>query len=394
MKKTLQILFTICLSASAIFYPLDNLMSQILSAETYNERHVQNELNSSLLVPIDIAVAIANINILSLEEQRDALNELSGEQYANLIQTNQVASQQFMRRMYDSVRYDSLGLHCGQNCDQWEVWTALGGGQAYQRNSHGAKGFKLNDVNVAFGVQKPLNFCFLNSWLTVGLAGSYECDDIHFKQGGHAKANNWQGAIYYMWNNCNFYSFSTTILGSDCIRVKRPIEFGFIDARAHSRARITQWTSYSEVGLNLNADYAYVQPFIGIEYAFYRRHALSENHAGSLGLHVRGKNVSATIGRLGVHLTSCLPWWDLFLSADAAWRYRFNFLQERIQVGFRDFGSQFRIKGVHQHPHGIEGTLNLAKCFCDRWQAYVEVSGEKWDRYAAWNLSGGVNVSW
>lgn len=378
MKKTLCTLFNFCLSSLALFYPLDNLMSassefSSFSGLTYNERHVESQLVfvpfEAALLPPDEVAAVALIAALPISEQIDVLNQLSGEQYTNVIQTNQLASQQFMRRMYDAVRFDSLGLCCGQNCNEFDVWAAVGGGQAFQRHSHGAKGFRLSDVNVAFGVQKPLNFCLWNSWLTVGLAGDYQADHIHFNQGGHGNSSNWQGALYYMWNNCNFYSFSATILGSDCIKVRRPIDIGFIDLRPKSRLRITQWTSYSELGLNLNVDCLYIQPFVGIEYAFYRRHALSEHHTDILGLHVRGKNVSATIGRVGLHLTTALPWYDLYLSGDIAWRSRLNFLQERIRVRFQDFGDEFRVKGVHQKPNGIEGALYLAKCFCNNWQA-------------------------
>lgn len=396
MKKTLNSLFIICLSL-AVFYPLDHLLSLITSADTYNERHVEFQLNDGALSP-EAALIIASIEPLSLAEQRRALNDLSGQQYANLVQSNQAASQQFMRRMYESVRYDSLGLHCGSNCDQFQVWSAVGGGQVYQRRSHGTRGFRMDDVNVAFGVQKPLNICFLDSWLTLGAAGSYESDDLRFNHGGHGKGNDWQGAIYYMWNNCRYYSFSATILGDDCIKIRRPFHFDRIDGRARhqtrSRARITQWTSYSEFGFNCHYHCFYIQPFVGIEYAFYRRHALSEHHAHPFNLHIRGKNVSATIGRLGVHLTTALPCWDLFLSGDLAWRSRFNFLQERFQAHFKNFGSQFRIKGPHQKPNGVEGALNLAKCFCDCWEAYVELAGERWERYSAWNLSGGLSVSW
>lgn len=393
MKKIIKTLLTISFGACALFYPQEKLMSELTTAETYNERNVQYHLNHIVTDP-DAAFVIAYLNTLDPSTQRAALNDLSGEQYANLIQSNQAASQQFMRRMYDSVRYESLGLCCGQNCDQWRVWSALGGGQVFQRKSYGAKGFRMDDVNVAFGVEKPLNFCFLNSWLTIGAAGSYESDDLHFNQGGHGKGNNWQGAIYYMWNNCRYYSFSATILGTDCIKIRRPIDFGFIDRRTHSRTRITQWTSYSEIGLNYNCSCLYIQPFFGIEYAFYRRHALSEHHADALNLHIRGKNVSATIGRLGVHLTTSLPCWDLFLSGDLAWRWRFNFLQERIRARFREFGGEFRIKGPHQKSNGVEGALVLGKNFCDCWQAYVEVAGERWERYAAWNVSGGLSVTW
>ncbi len=394
MKKTLSLLFNICLSTCAIFYPVDNLLNASYSTETYNERHVQAQLNSVLESSVDLGYAVDSFSALSESDPSDSLNSLSGEQYTNLIQSNQVASQQFMRRMYEPVRYDSLGLCCGQNCDQFRVWSAIGGGRAYQSHSHGAKGFKLSDYNIAVGAQKPLNICFLNSWLTVGVAASYERDEIHFNQGGHGKANNWQGAIYYMWNNCHFYSFSATILGSDCIKIKRPIHFFDFHRRARNNARITQWTSYSEVGLNLNCSCFYIQPFLGIEYAFYRRHALSEHHARPFSLHIRGKNVSATIGRVGVHLTADLPCWGLFASADLAWRSRFNFLQERIKANFKEFGSEFRIKGPHLKPNGFEGALSLAKCFCDNWQGYVELAGERWSRYSAWNVSGGVNYNW
>lgn len=393
MKKTLLTLFTICLSSCAIISPFDKLFS-INSAVTYNERHVEKQLNGQFL-PQEVTDIVADISLRSRSEQRRLLNDLSGEQYANLIQTNQVSSQQFMRRMFDAVRYDSLGLHCGQNCDPFKFWSAIGGGQAFLRSSHGAKGFRLSDFNIAVGAQKPLNFCFMNSWLTVGLAADYEYDDIRFRRRGHGKGNNWQGAFYYMWNNCRFYSFSATILGSDCIKVRRHINLRFFHRNPRSKARITQWTSYSEAGLNLQCRCVYVQPFLGVEYAFYRRHALSEKRRFHfLNLHVRGKNVSATIGRLGVHLTTALPCWDLFLSGDLAWRFKFNFLQERIKAHFREFGREFRIKGPHQKTNGVEGALYLSKCFCERWQTYIELAGERWDRYSAWNLAGGVELVW
>lgn len=398
MKK---ILYALCLSSCALLYPFDHLTSvPITSAETYNERNVEFQLTNTGSSSSDLTNVVTSINSLSDSQQRNALNKLSGEQFANIIQINQVASQQFMRRMYDTVRFDSLGLQCGQNCDQFRIWSAIGGGQATLRKSHHSKGFKLDNANFAVGVLKPLNFCFLKSWLTVGAAVSYERDNIRFDQGGKDNlGENWQGALYYMWNNCHFYSFSATILGNDFIRIKRPINFGTtpvttIHRRARSRARITQWTSYSEIGMNLNYNCLYFQPFLGIEYASYRRHALSEHHAHSVSLHIRGKSVCATIGRAGVHLTMNLPCWNLLLSGDLAYRYRFNLHRETIRANFKECGSEYRVRGVRLTRNGVEGALNLSKCFCDCWQAYLEVAGEKWSRYSAWNVSGGLNFTW
>lgn len=394
MKKIVNSMLC-CLAACAVLYPMGEVSAAITSAKTYNERHVQRQLNS-LIVPLEIGLVNAALALLPVDEQRKALSDMSGEQYANVIQTNQTASQHFMRRMYDSVRFDTLGLQCGQNCDNLcDSWLAIGGGQSFQRNSHGAKGYRNSDFNITLGATKPLNFCLFDSWLTVGLAANYQRDWIKFKQGGRGHADNWQGALYYMWNNECFYSFSATILGSDCIRVRRPIDINNIFSfKARSKVRITQWTSYSEIGLNYNWDCIYIQPFAGIEYAFYRRHALSEHGADSLNLHVRGKNVSATIGRFGVHLTTNLPCWDVLLAADLAWRTRFNFLQERIHGNFEDFGSRFRIKGPHQKSNGFEGSLLASKCFCDLVQTYVEFSGEVWDRYYAYNITLGANLAW
>ena len=116
MKKIMCSILNFCLCSFVIFYPTSHLTSVITSARTYNERHVQNQLNSAILPPLQVAEAIALISSLPPSEQREALNQLSGEQYTNLVQSNQTASQQFMRRMYESVRYDSLGLRCGENC--------------------------------------------------------------------------------------------------------------------------------------------------------------------------------------------------------------------------------------------------------------------------------------
>lgn len=394
MKKIVRSLLS-CLTICAAITPFSHANAvDITSARTYNERHVQKELNR-LFVPLEVLNEKAAILALPAREQRDVLNEISGEQFANVIQTNQTASQQFMRRMYDSVRFDSLGLQCGQNCSNIDSWIAIGGGQSFQKSSHGAKGYKNSDFNVTLGVTKPLNFCLFDTWLTVGLAANYERDNIKFRRNGRGHANNWQGALYYMWNNECFYSFSATILGSDCIHIKRHIEIGdSFRFRPRSKVRITQWTSYSEFGLNYCWNSIYVQPFIGVEYAFYRRHANSERGGDSLNLHIRGKNVSATIGRLGAHFTYNLPCWDVLVAADLAWRCRFNFLQERIHGNFRDFGSRFRIKGPHQKPNGVEAALLFSKCFCDYVQTYLEISGEKWSRYSAYNVALGANLTW
>jgi outer membrane autotransporter protein len=393
MKKTSITLLNICLGVSALFYPTDKVSAVITGAQTYNERHTQDALNSPLLAPTAIGIENAIISAQSADQQRDTLNDISGEQYANIIQSNQIASQQFMRRMYEPVRYDSLGLRCGQNCDEWNVWGAVGGGQAELKNSKSAKGYKLNDWNVAFGAQKPINFCMFDSWLTVGVAGYYERDDIKFRQNGRGHGDNWQGGLYYMWNNDRFYSFAATIIGTDKVHVKRHINS--LELTARGRARTTQWTSYSEIGYNLCYNCIYVQPFAGIEYAWYRRHGLTEHGASPLNLHVRGKEFSSTIGRFGVHLTANLPYWDgILVSGDLAWRTRFNFLTERFQASFRHFSHpRFRIHGAHVKPNGFEGSLTLAKCFCDYYQGYVQIEGQAWDRYSTWDLSAGVNAT-
>lgn len=124
-------LFNICLGTCAFFYPLEEINAVITSAETYNERHVANQLNIALtelpLLPPALAAELLLINALPASAQRAVLNDLSGEQYANLVQANQVDSQQFMRRMYDAVRFDSLGLCCGQNCNEFDTWASVGG---------------------------------------------------------------------------------------------------------------------------------------------------------------------------------------------------------------------------------------------------------------------------
>jgi len=78
MNKILYKMLTLCLIACATLYPINDA-NAIISADTYNERHVQDQLNTVLLTPPDAAAAIASINMLPFDAQRDALNELSGE---------------------------------------------------------------------------------------------------------------------------------------------------------------------------------------------------------------------------------------------------------------------------------------------------------------------------
>jgi outer membrane autotransporter protein len=391
MKKSVMTLFNICLGVSAMLCPFGNASA----ADTHNQRNVRDALDIAALTSPELAADAALIASLPPANQAIALDSLSGEQFANVIQINQVSSQQFMRRMYDSVRYETLGLNCGQNCDEYSVWGAIGGGEASQKSSHGAKGYRLDDWNISFGAYKPIDFCFLDSWLTVGVAGSYERDDVRFKNHGRGHNDNWQGAIYTSWICQDFYSFSANIIGAAQNFIKRPVSIvtGSVQ-HARSRARSTQWTSYSEIGYNLCWDCLYIQPFAGIEYAWYRRHALSEHGAAEKNLHIRGRDTSATTGRFGVHLTTNLPTWGILVSGDLAYRARFSFLREHFKGSFEGHNHpRFHIHGPSQKPSGFEGALTFAKCFCDTYHGYIEIAGEQWSRYSAWNLSGGISAS-
>lgn len=355
-------------------------------AITPNEINVSHTLDTTTSPGTDPTTLIMNLVTLSEPAFLSALNQLSGVQYANLIQLNELGNRRFMRQIFDPFRADFACPCKTYCCGEVIGWSSIEGGQSFLRSDYNARGLNLYDVDVSVGAHR-----YFNSNLAVGIAGNYEYDHANFYQGGTGNANNFQGALYAMCQNKCGYLFGEVAGGYTHWNVRRPIGFASYFETARGTSEISHVALYGEGGINWWLCNYLLQPFFALEYGHYWRNHTYETGAAAASLFIHSHDVDDFESRLGLHATR--TYCNIVFSADADWRYRYLGLGDSLTMNFEEFGSAFDIVGPRQDRNAFEGALYVGTPVCGNF-VYLEGFGEVWNRFASYGVTLGLERSW
>jgi hypothetical protein len=358
-------------------------------AETNSELNVAAQIDSITNPNTDLQSVLHDLVGLTPAGLNYALDQLSGQQYTSIFQVSQLSTRRFLRDLMVPFRLNVL-TDCEQPrscCGEIEFWEDLQYGRTFVRGDHEAKGYRLHNIDFAIGAQMPLDECW-----NVGVAAFYEHDHIHYQLGGSARVNTILGAVYGGYQDEYFYALGDLLVGYSHFKLKRDIDFtASIDRTAHSRPKVYDVTFYTEGGINFfECNNYYLQPFVGLEFGWYRHNHFSENGANSIDLSVKSKDCFNFDSRLGLRISTILPW-DLIFNAEAAWQYRCNQNDNKVRVRFENFGSEFSIKGPKQKRNGIDGTIFVAKNICGELNVFAQAVGERWEHFSNYTFAIGVD---
>lgn len=390
-------------------------------ADTYNQRQVAEQLNTinpSSATPEELNVLF---NLLALSSQpatvdaaRQALSEMSGEQYTNHLFTSELIGRRFVRRLYDPLR--SIILNNGACCDRdvyyncyesngctvlddtpWipnnlvvGPWIEISGGHTFFRHDNNARGFQSNNYEVTIGLQSTVT----DIW-TLGIAGSYAHENINYNIGGSGNINTGLLGIYGLYRPEGCYVILDLIGNYNWGKVKRPIDIGSLHYVAHSNPKFAEGMFYIEMGKDVCIPYSglLIQPFLGFEVDFYGSKRIVERHADPINLVINKKSRTNAFSRLGIHLaTTNMASWNI--SLDAAWQYRMTTTSNHVSEHFEDFGNTFDIKGVALPRNSLDISAYISTVINDEWELFAEISGERWSRGGSFDIVGGVKFSW
>lgn len=355
-------------------------------AETSNQEHVAQQIDGIAVPTGDEAVIVNNLLGLTQSQLRAALDEMAGEQYTYLVETNQNSDTRFGRRIFDAVR-DSLDpCSCEYACCGIDAWMAFEGGYGSLSNSKLARGFHASDVDVSVGVDGRRD-CLL-----FGIAANVESTHLKFKLNGHSNLYNAQGAIYGAFITPQFYVFSDLIAGAGSMHFRRHINFGDIHRTTHSKPRFTHGLLYAEFGWNVPYCGILVQPFIGADFGYVHAQKFYEHCANALNLSIKGRSVWSQNLYLGGHFSStcgCVQY-----NADIAYKHRFGSLGTTLHARFIDFGDAFAVTGTRYSRDGLVGSLNAVVGIAGCLDLYVEFSGEVWNKWYTCAGTIGLRGTW
>lgn len=379
-----------------VILKIETLFSSL--AYTSNEIQVANQLNSITNPTPELQAMLDALTLLGTTDPEAAtlaLDQMTGQQYTNLVVAAEISTHQFIRRLYDPLRsivttypcncYDS----CCEPCPTLDLWIEGGGGRTFIEGTANTRGFHTDGYEVTGGVQST----FKRDW-TVGLAGSYVKDTVSYNVGGSGKKQTGYAGIYGLYRPANFYVLADGVFGYTENKVRRFISIGDLAYTSNSKPTTYQGSGYIEAGIDCPWNCMLLQPFLGFEASYYNRKGFTETGANPLNLVVSKKSHTNVFSRLGAHLTTNQLPYNLSLSVDLAWQYRITSLGNSINERFQSFGDNFTIKGLHFRRSSVDAAATITAVVFDNWQLYLEASGERWSRASTYNFLGGVKFSW
>lgn len=375
-----------------VFLTFQNTFS--LLGNNSNERAVADQLQLITNPTKEEALALNAIASRPPREAERVLRQLSGEQYTFALFAAQESTERFLRRLFDPVRTiistDPCCSYAPCNCSSpLEPWISGGYVHSSMKSTKAAQGFHGNGYEISFGVQDRLN----RFW-TVGVAGAYQKDKLHYGLGGTGSNRTGLGAFYALYRPSSFYFMGDLVVGFSKQHLNRPIDIdnSFCLSKS-SKPETFQTALYIEAGKDFWIECMLFQPFIGLETGFYRRNHIKEHHDVLFDITVLEKSIGTASTRLGMHFNS--QFMNCFeLSADLAWRYQINSIDNHIETRFATFGLEFETDGVNWGRNSVDGALNLSYLICNCVEIYAEADGQWWDKASAYSLIGGLKARW
>ncbi len=303
-----------------IYYSFGGVAPRALlpAAQTRNQIEVATALDalSGNTTP-DVQFFIDAVNLLPANQQRRALDSLSGETYGTLSSISLKMGDRSLRtisnRLINNGSFlaggDSMLL--GQAAPVFESdhgdqvlrsqspvygasgWTQGFGGSGNWSGNGNAAGANYRLSGFAYGADLAGDDSGV-----FGLTGGHGYSSFQTDRKDNGTATSHQVGLYLLKNFESFYGLSVFNYSRNHYDVTRLITIGPLQQLASSSSSGNQFGSYSEAGMNLDTMFVRFQPFVGLQHMSVSSGSVFESPAGGAGLNVR----SHTANTLQTHL--------------------------------------------------------------------------------------------
>jgi uncharacterized protein with beta-barrel porin domain len=396
MMKRIIVTYITCLLSLFYsgLYAIDRI-DLVHIAETHNQQLVVEAINNLAFDLPAFQPILQEFSRLDDFEIRDALNQMSGVQYTNLILVSELSNRQFNRRVFDPVRPYLIANPCATYTyctykPTIDFWISFAGGRRFIHGNKDATGFRVSDYDITAGAQVRL----LRE-LTIGGAVFFERNTISYRIGGHVRNNNVLGGFYALYRPKYFYIFADFNGGNNTNKMRRRIHIGNLNQTSKANFQVNQAGFYGELGTDLGYRFVLVQPFVAIESGTYRFRRVREHEAFPLDLSIRGRSFTNASSRLGVHVSSAPLKNGWLMGFDLSWNYRLSSERNFVFGRFNDFdGTSFKVKGLPLNRNSFEALVFINKRMNKCWDVFFEGNGVGSQHTFAYSFIGGIAFTW
>ncbi len=372
----------------------------------------------------NFAIALTQLTTLNTNPLSGALNQISGDIYANIStierQTTNVQMQLLSNRLagltgpgipavgvaqrQHKIRFvsssssdaqgsdsSSTGLERGsQNWTSWAQGYGLGGNVAGDGNASGSR-YRLGGT--LFGAER-----WLNESTMFGVLGGYAGTSVgDHRDGSTAQISAYQAGLYELFRHDSFYVSNIDLYGNNSYNVSRPLRFGSVNQAASGSYSGNQWAHYTELGTTFELDDIRLQPFTGMQYMHLDQNGFTETGAGSLNLTTDGQTVDSVRNGIGARLSTETMWSNVLVvpTLSAQYQHEWGNGTQLISSSFSGVPTaQFITTGDRTGRDFGLFTLNATAYLTERFSLYGTVNAQVASRYHAIIGSGGFQYSW
>jgi outer membrane autotransporter protein len=388
----------ICYTAIALLSFCDiNAEPPPYATSTSNQQLVADQIETLKPITWEIFL-LETLSQMDVAPAEKIFDQMSGQQYTSLFTSTEIINRQFIRRLYDPLRF-LISNPCSCNEEVYELcssrgidaWAEGSGGRSFLDGNKNAQGFKMSGYEVSIGAQKRFTPCW-----TFGAGGCYAMNHIDYNVGGGSKINTVLGAVYALYRPEGYYALADVTFGSSKNDIHRRVNFNLPqhDYLLKNKPNISQVAFYGEAGFDWLCNCVLVQPFVGLEANRFKRSCGIDHGYAPLRLIYSKKEITNAYSRLGFHLTTPENCYDLTFAFDLAWQYRLNSAHNSLEVRFDKFGTPFTITGIPDERNSLGMGFTVWSEIFEGWTMYLEASGERWKRVSTYVFTGGLFFKW
>jgi uncharacterized protein with beta-barrel porin domain len=294
----------------------------------------------------------------------DALNQLSGDQYAGYLQGLRNHSMQVNGMVSDQIdcAISVTGpLKCANRDGEARFWVLGSHNWVKADSDFNAPGYKSKNWSGLAGVDYTMgNF-------TIGAFGGYRDTKMDFsRNNGRIKGKGWQAGLLAGYDSGSFYIRGLASYSKLNGKSIRDLAIGTTAGRITGRPDAKVISLYGETGTRISMGSTWLTPFVGVDHTKVSMKGFTETGVPGANLAFGKQNESQTSGLAGLKWAGNLG--GIIPEAKIAYRYDLSKKPFGVDASFADapLGSDFRVLAPRIKRGSIVAGFSLAAALGDR----------------------------
>ena len=314
----------------------------------------------------DLDFVVSQLQLLSLDDLKDALNQLQPANYKGLIIAQENNSTVVQSGVWNRLE-ERYKTECSREraCpNRFSVWSDGYGDFFSFKGKKFFNGFHSRTLGILLGG----DYAFRHG-IIAGLFGGYTHSDLSWNRDvGRGDIDSYYAGIYGGWHKKRGFLNASVHGASSRNKASRKMHFLLLDRKAQTTHHGDNYQAHIDGGVLFCRKDLELRPFASLDYLWLHQDGFSESRASSLNLKVNETDYTMLRTELGFKLANC--WWvdeciQVIPDFKLSWIYEGRFKDENYTTQLKESGGSFSVRGLHPDVHMIAPGFGVTTLFAE-----------------------------